>query len=74
MITMWVIYFYGLKEKGKETYNIEVPVGILVFLSMGLNNDFLDIETTLVIWIWYYERLFYNNKWHYLNDLKTVSV
>ena len=49
MKTMWVIYFYGLKEKGKETYNIEVPVGKLVFLSMGLNNDFLDIETTLVI-------------------------
>ena len=49
MKTMWAIYLFGLKEKSKETCNIEVPVGKLVFLSMGLNNDFLDIETTLVI-------------------------
>lgn len=37
------------KWKSKEIYNTEVPVGKLTFLSIGLNNNFLGIETALVI-------------------------
>ena len=58
------------KWKSKETYNTEVPVGKLAFLSIGLNNNFLGIETALVIWNLIQWRLFYNDKWHDSNDIK----
>ena len=37
------------KCKSKEAYNAEVSVEKLAFLSVGLNKNFLGIETTLVI-------------------------
>ena len=50
MKTIRKIYLYGVSGKATKHMIVKYQLENLLFLSIGPNNNFLEIETTLVIW------------------------
>ena len=50
MKTIRTIYLYGVSGKATKHMIVKYHLENLLFLSIGPNSNFLEIETTLVIW------------------------